>query len=283
MGLNKRPVLPPPSGRRRRAPISKLYDYILNNRLNLWFKPDREQAGAQPKRGCIEQIVALRLLLNYSFKKWKKLFVGFVDFSKAYDRVPRGSLFKLLYKLGCGTAMLSSIIAMYCVTRSILGCVIISATMGVRQGSPTSCFLFTIFVNVLILKFKEQCCHDGFLQWLHCLMIMYDTVILATSRAMFKNKLKILEEYCNEYGMVINADKTKFMVIHGDDSDRLPFSIGEIIMLCCAKYVYLGATFTGDGSPLSSIREHVKDKQKHLNKLIIFLYKTKTCLFFVKK
>ena len=263
--------------------ITKIYDYILNNRLNLWFKPDREQAGAQPKRGCIEQIVALRLLFNYSFKKRKKLFVGFVDFSKAYDRVPRGSLFKILYKLGCGAAMLYAIIAMYCVTRSILGCVIISATMGVRQGSPTSCFLFTIFVNVLIRKFKEQCCHDGFLQWLHCLMLMDDTVILATSRAMFKKKLKILEKYCEEYGMVINADKTKFMVIHGDDSDKIPFSIGEVIMLHCTKYIYLGATFTADGSLLSSIREHVKDKQKHLNKLIIFFYKNQDMPFFVKK
>ena len=52
-------------------------------------------------------------------------------------------------------------------------------------------------------------------------MLMDDTVILATSRAMFKKKLKILEKYCEEYGMVINADKTKFMVIHGDDSDKI--------------------------------------------------------------
>ena len=83
--------------------------------------------------------------------------------------------------------------------------------------------------------------------------------------------------------MVINADKTKFMVIHGDDSDKIPFSIGEVIMLHCTKYIYLGATFTADGSLLSSIREHVKDKQKHLNKLIIFFYKNQDMPFFVKK
>ena len=263
--------------------ISKVYDYILNNRLMLWFKPDREQAGAQPKRGCTEQIVTLRLISNYCFKKRKKLYIGFVDFSKAYDRVPRGTLFKILASLGCGAAMLAALITMYCVTRSIIGTVIVAATIGVRQGSPTSCFLFTIFVNVLIREFKAKCPLDGFLEWLHCLMLMDDTVILATSRAAFKRKLKVLEEYCNDYGMVINADKTKFMVIHGEDSDKLPFSIGDVIMQHCITYTYLGAIFTADGSMLSSLREHVKDKKKHLNKLIIFFYKNQDMPFFVKK
>jgi len=249
----------------------------------LWFKPDREQAGAQPKRGCIEQIVTLRLIFNHCFKKRKKLYVGFIDFSKAYDRVPRGILFRILRELGCGAVMLAALISMYCITRSILGTVIITATLGVRQGSPTSCFLFILFVNVLIRKLKAQCPLDGFLQWLHCLMLMDDTVILATSRTMFKMKLKILEEYCREYGMIINEDKTKFMVIHGEESDRLPFTIGDIIMQHCSKYIYLGATFTSDGSTLSSLREHAKDKQKHLNKLIIFLYKNQDMPFFVKK
>ena len=110
-------------------------------------------------------------------------------------------------------------------------------------------------------------------------MLMDDTVILSTSRTMFKKKLKILEEYCNEYGMVINEDKTKCMVIDGEECDRLPFTIGEIIMQHCSKYIYLGATFTADGSMLSSLREHAKDKQKHLNKLIFFFTKPRICLF----
>ncbi len=29
--------------------IAKVYDYVLYNRLSLWFRPSREQAGAQPK------------------------------------------------------------------------------------------------------------------------------------------------------------------------------------------------------------------------------------------
>ena len=69
--------------------MSKIYDYILYNRLARWFIPDREQAGSQPKRSCIEQIVTLRLLISYAIAKRLKLYILFVDYSKAYDRVPR--------------------------------------------------------------------------------------------------------------------------------------------------------------------------------------------------
>ena len=56
--------------------MAKLYDSILCARLNQWFKPFREQAGAQKGRGCIEHIVALRLLTDLAKKKNRKLLSG---------------------------------------------------------------------------------------------------------------------------------------------------------------------------------------------------------------
>ena len=93
--------------------IAKIYDYVLNNRLMTWYKPCREQAGAQHKRGCIELIVTLRLLFSIFLRKKVKLFVVFVDFTKAYDRVPRSRLFHILVELGCGVTMLGALISMY--------------------------------------------------------------------------------------------------------------------------------------------------------------------------
>jgi hypothetical protein len=95
--------------------ISKLYDYVLCNRLTQWFKPAREQAGAQAKRGCIEHIVALRLLMDMCVRKRLPLFIIFVYFSKAYDRVPRRSLMEILRDLGCGKVMLAALVSMYIV------------------------------------------------------------------------------------------------------------------------------------------------------------------------
>ena len=68
--------------------IAKCYDYLLNNRLITWYTPCREQAGAQKKRGCIEYIVALRLIIDRCVRKKIPLFSALIDFSKTYDRVP---------------------------------------------------------------------------------------------------------------------------------------------------------------------------------------------------
>ena len=51
----------------------------------------------------------------------------------------------------------------------------------------------------------------------------------------------------------------------------------------CQKYVYLGVIFTSDGSSSSSLQEHANDKQKHFNKLVIFLNTNEGMPFFAKR
>ena len=263
--------------------LAKVYDYILYNRLSRWFTPDREQAGAQPKRSCMEHILTLRLLINFSIVKKLKLFILFVDYSQAYDRVPRNKMLKLLIRLGCGAAMICALVAMYCSTQNILGSVIVTSTSGVRQGSPTSCFLFILFVNVLIRMIKERCQPDGFLRWLHILMLMDDTIIFATSRARLLEKLEILHEYCESHGMLVNQPKTKFMVVNGDAADRQPIGWYGIVIKHCIQYNYLGSIFTEDGSVPSSLKEHCADRAKHLMKLSIFLRSNPDMPFIAKR
>ena len=136
--------------------VAKLYDMVLCSRLERWFIPHREQAGSQAGRGCIELIVTLRLLIDMAKKRKLKLFIVFVDFAKAYDNVKRNILFAILKRLGCGMLMLTAIISMYTVTNSILGTALISACVGVRQGFPTSCLLFVLYVNDMISLIKKQ-------------------------------------------------------------------------------------------------------------------------------
>ena len=86
---------------------------ILCERLEQWFLSYREQAGAQSKRGCLEHIVSLRY--------WRlTLFVLSIDFTKAYDLVPKRVLFEILKRLGCGMVTLSVLVAMYTLLRTLL-------------------------------------------------------------------------------------------------------------------------------------------------------------------
>ena len=263
--------------------IGKLYNFILCTRLEKWFKPDREQAGAQQGRGCMEHIVTLRLLMDYAVYKKKKLYVLYVDFSKAYDRVPRHALLETLRRLGCGAVMLYAIYVMYSSTQLIFGTAIITAAIGVRQGSPTSCLLFTLYVNGLIRDLKLMCEPDGFLSWLHCLMLMDDTIIFASNRDAFFKKVKVLVRFCKTTGMVINDDKTKFMVVNGAPEDMEPIHESGIIIKNCDSYTYLGSLFLQNGRVKSAIAAQCKAKGGQLLKYRSFVTKNSDLPFWAKK
>ena len=265
--------------------LSKVYDYLMHNRLITWYKPFREQAGAQVKRGCIELIITLRLIIDLFRTKKKPLYVAFIDFSKAYDRVPRMYLLNLLRKLGCGKVMLYALASMYMVTKFVLGTTVISATLGVKQGSPSSCFLFILFVDEFVRMLKDTTPNDGMLQWLHLLVLMDDTVIMATSREKLIQKLNILVQWCNRSGMMINEEKTKFMSFNCDDREpiHLYTHAGRVTVSFCTEYTYLGSIFTSDGKLSSALAKHAVSRTNAMNKLIRFLDKNRNAPFDVKK
>ena len=76
------------------------------------------------------------------------------------------------------------------------------------------------------------------------LILINDTVILATSRSKCIEKAKILIKFCNNSGMIINENKTKFMVINGNTEDKKDLIIRDDIQSVsighCTDYNYLG-------------------------------------------
>ena len=95
---------------------------------------------------------------------------------------------------------------------------------------------------------------------------MDDNVILATSRRLVE-KLSILYYYYEDSGMVINTDKTKFMLMTMINSQLI---FVENYLGCCNENVYLDAVFTSDRDLKSSIAKHADDKAKHLQQMIMF-------------
>ena len=115
---------------------------------------------------------------------------------------------------------------------------IVSSTIGVRQDSPTSGALFTFFVNHMISLIKSTCGTDGFLSWLHLLVLMDDTVIMSTTRAGLKRKLALLDEFCSNNGIQVNNTKTIFIAIHSSVDERAPVRVGGMVVGWCDKYTY---------------------------------------------
>ena len=262
--------------------LGKLYGAVLCNRLKLWMNVDPCQAGGQALRSCTEHIVALRLLFDYAKKEKKKLFIIFVDFSKAYDKVPRKTLFEILKKLGCGKRFLSALMAIYKHTLNVLNSEYIKATIGVKQGGPMSCILFIIYLNIMVVMIKALG-DDSFLRDLHLMVLMDDTVLVASSKEMVIKKFEVLMKFCNQYGMEVNELKTNLMVINGNRTDRQAFTSMGLTVKPAKVYIYLGSPFTEDGKMNTVITTHLKTRMADLNKFRIFSKVNSTMPYQYKK
>lgn len=228
-------------------------------------------------------MVSLRLLCDYASYKKRKLYVLFIDFSKAYDRVPRDKLIERLKELGCGKVMLHVIKAMYTCTKNMLRAAVIDTTVGVRQGAPTSGLLFVIYIDRMVQMLKRTIERDSFLGSLHVLLLMDDAVILATSREMCLKKLATVLEFCKESGMVINEKKTKFFVINGDEYDRQSLNSGGVQVQYCNQYLYLGAWFTDAARTNTVTALHHTASETIVNKFAIFCASNTLMPFVYKK
>ena len=136
-----------------------MYSEFKNYR---WFNIDKDQAGAQRCRGCMEQIFCLRLLVDYCMFKKNKLHVVFVEFQKAYDKIPRKSLIECLKVRACGKTMLLAFLAAYKCTKMVLNGTTIATNIGARQGAPTSCLFFVLYIDDPIGRLKTECLEDNF-------------------------------------------------------------------------------------------------------------------------
>ena len=248
-----------------------------------WYKPTRAQAGAQKGRDCIEQILVIRLLCDYVKKTRKKLYLLFIDFEKAYDKVPRKKLFEELEAVGCGQVFLRILCSIYSCTKLIFQSAVIIATCGVRQGAATSVLLFVIYIDRMVKMINEKSVPDDFLKNLHVLLLMDDAILLATSRERLIQKLKIVVEYCHEYGMSVNLSKTKFMVINGTLMDFADINLAHLKIKHCDHYIYLGSPITSEATYKSIVEKQVEEKMKHYIKFCIFLNKNPDFPFSIKK
>ena len=255
--------------------LPKLYDGILNARLNTWYTPCIEQAGAQAGRGCEEQLVTLRLYIDIAKKKRYPLYIVFIDYVKAYDKVCRNRLLQMLCDYGCGDKFIRAIGYSLKDTFSVIGNTEFKCTSGVKQGSATSCNLFTFYLDHTVRAIRTYG-PDGFLEQNHMLLLMDDTVLLATSRAA---KLVLLYNSTLDINMTIHPDKSKYIVVNCEDS--APFKVGNATICHTEKYIYLGTPISAH--PIGKqVEDHIKSKQGHICKFQSFVHRNQDAPYMVK-
>ena len=96
---------------------------------------EEEQRGFRSGRGCIDQIFVLKQLVEKYREKRKELHVAFMDLEKAYDKVCREELWRVLHECGVDGYLIRSMSSLYNGSRA---CVRLGSRVGeyfeVRRG-----------------------------------------------------------------------------------------------------------------------------------------------------
>ena len=237
-----------------------------------WFVPNKEQAS-KPKQGCPLQIFMLFLLIDYSAENEKNLFVGFLDYEKAFDYVNRAGIISQLMKDGCGGAYTKAVAGMFSTStyypksnknRLSEG---ISTDFGVTQGRRSSGSLFSYMPNMP--KAVGDTPYDDFMDPLSLAQLADDTALYAERIANLCTKFKKIFNYSHDKNQHANISKTMYSNFAANPTFE-PIVCSENVTIYsidpAAGYRYLGTFFY----PTNDIKDII---QRNTNKRMINISK----------
>jgi len=252
--------------------LGKIYAKVIMNRMDLWAERQGHRAfsqfGFRGKVGTLEAAFVLRHMVEACIASQHPLYAAFIDFRKAYDRVDRKLLWRMLEKLGVHGHCLHTLKAMYA---KVLLQVRLDGKMGepflssvgVKQGDPLSPLLFGLFIDRFQWFLQSRLSLRGYPDsmgikigdnFLKMLLYADDMVLAATESPILQVQLDILEEFCTIVGMEVNTAKSE-CVIFNKGADRQgvgnPLRVwhyGQHELPTRDEFVYLGVRMGDEGA-----------------------------------
>ena len=261
--------------------LGKLFLTVINNRLMEFslakglISPS-ELGFVQGNRTSDPHIILNNLLRKYCHKRGKRLYGCFVDFSKAFDCVPRDILMKKLEERGIGGRILEIIKTFYLEdTASVkIGNKCsppFKTNRGVRQGCVLSPLLFILFLSDLqdiLDKTKDNVKLDKDTE-ISSLMWADDILMLSETQEGLQRKLDALGEYSKKNKLTVNTKKTQCMIFNktGRLLKNHKFIYNNTVLECVREYKYLGFIVTPSGEITTGLRDLRNRAMKALAKM----------------
>lgn len=204
--------------------MSKLLGSILEQSIGTWAETNgkraKEQAGFRPKHSTIDHLVSLRVLMEESRLKGKTLYCCFIDFTKAFDTVPRMGIWKRMECIGVPMHLRTAVAHLYerviCQLKTHEGLsTAFSSNMGVKQGCPLSPTLFGLCIDQIENFLPQLEGDEPAIGMLTLLMLIYadDVALFAHNITALQKLVDAIHVFCENVGLSINVDKTKFMIV----------------------------------------------------------------------
>ena len=251
----------------------KFFCSILNKRLLAYVIENKilskAQLGFVPGNRTSDALLILYNLIDYYCQNNKKYLYGcFVDFSKAFDTIPREKLFQKLLDYNINGKFYDCLMMLYngdkaCVKVGTNITETFYSDQGVKQGCILSPLLFNIYLSDLqkIIEASEN--KPALIsesEPLGCLLWADDVFLISQTETGLNRMLKGLKCYATENGLTINMKKTKVMIFNKTGRHiRKSFYLGDLKIETTKEYKYLGFKITPYGGIIPDLHD-LKDR-----------------------
>nr|VZI50548.1 unnamed protein product [Spirometra erinaceieuropaei] len=219
----------------------KIFARILLNRFNNHLEQGllpESQCGFRRHRGTTDMIFAARQFQENCQEMRTHLYSTFVDLTKAFDTVNREGLWKIMQKFGCPERFTQMVRQLHDgmmarVTDNGAVSEAFAVTNGVKQGCVLAPTLFSLMFSAMLMDaYRDErpgiriaYRTDGHLlnqrlmtfqsrvstTTLHELLFADDCALNTTSEAEMQRSMDLFSAACENFGLVINTQKTVVM------------------------------------------------------------------------
>ena len=254
--------------------LSKIFELILLGRLEevIYEKHplSPNQIGFKKGHRTADHIFVLKSIIDKIVRNDKKrLFVAFIDFRKAYDRVNRSLLFLKLQRVEINGLFYRNIKKLNSEVSYMVKCHgghlrPIYSKFGLKQGGILSPLLFNLYIDDIKDLFDNTCDPVHLLNKpLSHLLYADDLALISTTQSGLNNCLARLEKFSKTWQLELNVSKSKIIVFNytGRLLKGMKFMFRGIPLEIVQSYCYLGIDFISSGS-FRTARSNLVDKAR---------------------
>ena len=244
--------------------ITKIFLRIILNRIKtkINIEVGDEQFGFQAGSGTREGIFCLNILGQKHLELNKDMYVCFIDYAKAFDRVKHFELIECLDLIGIDGKDIRIISNLYWHQKAAIRVEedlseYTSIQRGVRQGCILSPLLFNLYTEIIFRDFKELrgVCIGG--RNVNNLRYADDTALLADNSHDLQILMDAAKEGSEEKGLSMNVRKTKTMVVTKTENILANIEVENEILEQVDIFKYLGQLITPDAKNEKEVRARI--------------------------
>ena len=256
--------------------VLKIFLKIIHNRI---YKKCEEnisetQFGFRKGLGTRDALFALQILVQRCWDVNKDVYLCFIDYEKAFDRVQHSKLIEILKNTGIDSKDLRIITNLYwnqTANVKIEGAFTdtVKIMRGVRQGCVLSPLLFNMYAEAIFTEALENSNEGILVNGVRINNIRYadDTVLITSDLLEMQSLLDRINTVGIKFGLHINIKKTKLMIVSRRRPLIAPLRVNDVPLDCVEHYKYLGCILNERWDFSQEIRIRIEQARSAYSKL----------------